>query len=186
MKLLKTFFRSPERAFFVRELARLSETQLHAVRREIANLEQLHLIKSVPADEVTTKEAGTERSKYYQLDTEGALYHELLALLTKAELLEEKELVEEVKGKGGAITLFILTGLFTASDVGTDLLLVGKLKPLVIAKIIKQYERELGRTIRYTLMHDREFRDRREIGDKFLYSIFEAKHVLVVNQYNLS
>jgi hypothetical protein len=53
----------------------------------------------------------------------------------------------------------------------------------VIAKIIQAYEDDMGKAVRYTLMDEREFRDRREIGDRFLYSIFEAKHIMVVNRF---
>jgi len=180
--LLKIFFRSPEQSFYGRELARMAETQLNAVRREIANLERLQLIKAVPSP----ADATTERSKYYQIDSLGPLYHEVKALLIKSELLEEQELIEAIKTKGGTITLFILTGIFTQAEVDSDILLVGNLKPVVISKIIKHYELETGRSIRYTLMDEREFRDRREIGDKFLYSIFEAKYTLAVKGYNLS
>ena len=187
LKLLKIFFRSPEQAFYVRELARLAETQLHAIRREISNLERMSLIVQIPIQEAKNGETGTERSKYYQLHTASFLHAELKALLLKAELMEEKELIEEIKQKGGELKLFILTGLFTEEkEVSTDILLVGKLKPLTIAKLVKRYEAELGKTIRYALMDEKEFKDRREIGDKFLYSVFEAKHILIVNEYQLS
>ncbi len=187
LKLLKIFFRSPEQNFFVRELARLAETQLHAVRREISNLERMNLIMQVPADEAKSNEVGTERSKYYQLNGRSLLFAEIKALLDKGELMEEKQLIDEIVLKGGDIKLFILTGIFNGEkNANTDLLLVGKLKPAVIMKIIKMYEKDLGKAIRYTLMDEKEFKDRREMGDKFLYNIFEVKHNLVVNEYNLS
>ena len=187
LKLLKIFFRSPEQNFFVRELARLAETQLHAVRREISNLERMNLIMQVTADEAKSNEVGTERSKYYQLNGRSLLFAEIKALLDKGELMEEKQLIDEIVLKGGDIKLFILTGIFNGEkNANTDLLLVGKLKPAVIMKIIKMYEKDLGKAIRYTLMDEKEFKDRREMGDKFLYNIFEVKHNLVVNEYNLS
>lgn len=188
LKLLKIFFRSPERAFFVRELARLIDIQLHAVRREIANLEKLKVIKAVTPEAATRDpEIGTERSKFYQLDDQAPLFEELKALLSKAEVLEEKDLIEEIKSKAGKVTLFLLTGMFTNDpDATTDILLVGQLKPFLIAKIIRRYEDDLGKVIRYTLMEDSEFKDRRHIGDKFLYTVFESKHVFLVNDYDVS
>ncbi|MDO8509770.1 MAG: ArsR family transcriptional regulator, partial [bacterium] len=44
VKLLQIFFSSPDRAYFMRELARLVEVQLNAIRRELANLEKLGII----------------------------------------------------------------------------------------------------------------------------------------------
>ena len=72
----------------------------------------------------------------------------------------------------------LLTGFFTQADVGTDMLLVGEIKPVPLAKAIRDFEKFLNRPIRYTVMDEKEFLERREIGDKFLYSIFESKHVL--------
>lgn len=188
LKLLKIFFRSPDRPFYVRELARLIGTHLHAVRREISNLEKLQIIRQVSENEIARDpELGTERSKFFQLDAESPLFSELKALLEKAEILEEKELVDQMKSKGGKIKLFILTGLFTGEkEAATDIMIVGSLKPLILAKLIRGYESELGKTIRYTFMSDQEFKDRRHIGDRFIYNILEAKHVFVVNEYHLT
>lgn len=187
LRLLKIFFRSADRAFYVRELARLADTQLHAVRREIKNLELLNLIAPVEPSARQSSETGTERSKYYQLNTTAFLYPELRALLLKGELLEQNQLIAEIAAKGGRITLLLLTGIFTEDpNVTTDMLIVGSVKPAVIAKLVKQYEMDLYKSIRYTLMDEKEFKDRRHIGDKFLYTIFEAKHLFAVNEYNLT
>lgn len=189
LKLLKIFFRSPDQAFYVRELARLADTQLNGIRREIANLEKMYLLKTISANEVLGSggTAGTGRSKYYRLDTGSLLYPELKALLLKAEIGEERQLIEALKDKAGTVKLLLLTGIFLQEkDVNTDLLLVGEIKPLIVAKLIKAYESELGKVVRYTIFDEKEFQDRWEIGDKFLYSLFEAKHLSVVDEYHLN
>lgn len=187
LKLLKIFFRSPERAFYVRELARLCDTQLHAVRRELANLESLQIVALVATAGSTPSEVGTERSKFYQLQADASLFQELRALLLKGEMLEEQRLTSAIKERAGDIKLFIMTGLFTgAPDVGSDILLVGRIKPVVVARLVRDYETSVNREVRYTIMDEREFKDRREIGDKFLYTIFESKHEVLVDQYRLA
>lgn len=186
--LLKIFFRSPDQAFYARELSRLTGMQLNAVRREIANLAGIGLIAKAPFDEVAAHAAvGTGRSKYYRLDPGSLLYPELKALLLKAEIGEERQLVEMLKSKAGRVKLLLLTGIFLQEkEVDTDILIVGKIKPLTVAKLIKAYENELGKVVRYTIFDEKEFRDRREIGDKFLYGLFEAKHLSVVDEYHLN
>ncbi len=186
-KLLQIFFRSPNKSFFVRELARLAGTQLNGVRRELEHLQGWGIIAAVELSDSITNEGGTERSKYYQVRANSLLFPELKALLLKAELLEEREFVEIIKKRAGVLKLFILTGMFTgATDADTDILLVGKVKPVAMARIIKDYEAELGRTVRYTIMENQEFQSRREIGDKFLYRIFEARHLSVVDEYGIN
>lgn len=184
LKLLKLFFRHPNKSFYVRELTRLIDTQLHAVRREIANLEKIGIIRQI---EQQTRELGQERSKFFVLHTQSMLYPELKALLLKSEQMLEHQLVSDLKEKSGTLKLFMLTGSFLNDDgVETDLLLVGEIKPLVIAKRIKQYEEDLGKSIRYTMMDEQEFKDRREIGDRFLYSLFEAKHLMMVDEFGIN
>ncbi|MSU75203.1 MAG: hypothetical protein EXS55_01670 [Candidatus Magasanikbacteria bacterium] len=186
-KLLQIFFRSPTKSFYVRELARLAGTQLNGVRRELANLENLGLIAPVEVNDSLPGAGGTERSKYFRVCTDSLLFPELKSLLLKAELLEEREFVELIKKRGGDIALFMLTGIFTQeNEIETDILIVGKIKPQSVARIIKDYENELGRTVRYTVMDEKEFQSRREIGDKFLYRIFEARHLNVIDEYGIN
>ena len=141
LKLLYLFFSFPERAFFGRELARQTEMQLNAVRRELMNLEKIGLIRQVTASEAKNEEPGTERSKFYALDKSFALYEELKALLLKAHLYAEQELIDRLKTKSGSVRLLILSGFFSGElDAPTDILIVGSLKPMVVARIIRDLE----------------------------------------------
>lgn len=186
VKLLHIFFQSPDRPFYVRELARLAEGQLNAVRRELANLEKVGLILPIALDKVDVPEGvGTGRSKYYKLDLGCLFYQELKSLLFKAQILYERELIDLLKEKAGKIKMLLFTGCFTdAKDAETDILLVGEIRPLLVSKLVMDFEKKLGKTLRYTIMTQKEFSDRREIGDKFLYSIFEGKHVTVADELN--
>lgn len=186
LKLLRIFFRAPGKQFYVRELARLAETQLHAVRREIANLERLGVIILVSQEAEAAAAGESERAKYYRIERGSLLFDELRALLLKGELLEEEELMAAIKAKGGRIKLLLLTGTFLQEETPTDLLVVGQLKPLVVARAVAAYEKKTGKSVRYTLMDEKEFRDRREIGDKFLYTVFESKHTMAVNEYGIN
>jgi hypothetical protein len=62
------------------------------------------------------------------------------------------------------------------------MLLVGRIKPITINNLIKKFEGIMRQPIRYTVMSENEYRERKEIGDKFLYNIFEANHVVVVDK----
>ncbi|OGH84110.1 MAG: hypothetical protein A2261_00585 [Candidatus Magasanikbacteria bacterium RIFOXYA2_FULL_44_8] len=185
VKLLQILFRHPERILYVRELARLVNVQMNAVRRELANLETIGIIVQVEAKNAS-EGTGTERSKYYKLNQACLMYHELKALLVKSQILEEQELVHRIKEKSGQIDLLLLTGVFTnIDDSGTDMLLVGNIKTGTLEKIIKEYEANSSTSIRYTVMDKKEFVERREIGDKFLYHVLESKHVMVVDNYQI-
>lgn len=185
VKLLQLFFSSPQRSFFMRELARLTEVQLNAVRRELANLEKLQIIIPAKAGESAVEEVGTERSKYYKLNLKFFLFEELKALLVKAKVLEEQSFIDDILKRGGNIKLFLLSGSFVGDDdAPTDMLIVGDVKNSVLSRQIRDLEKFLGRQLRYTIMEEKEFLDRREIGDKFLYSIFEAKNTVIADLFH--
>ena len=183
LKLLQAFYCNPDKPYYVRELARFINTQLNAVRREIANLEKLGIIEHVEQERDKNSLKRTERSKFYKLRTDSLLFNELKNLLSKAQVLEEKELIEQVRQKGGKIKLFILSGVFTQSkDAPTDILLVGDIKPVVINRIFNKFEEVLNSAIRYTIMNEQEYLERKEIGDKFLYNILESDSVIAIDE----
>lgn len=186
-KLLKVFFRDPEKPYFVRELTREIEAHIHAVRRELGLLQKVGIVEAVDAvvDKDSAKPGLTLR-KYYRLNQTSTIYPELQALLLKAQVLGEQKFTQEILNKAGKIKLFIITGRFTQElNVQTDALLIGDIKSRTLEKIITKYEKEFGFEIRYTVMTTKEFYDRRFIMDKFLYLLFEAKHIKVVNELEL-
>jgi len=184
VKLLQIFFTYPDKNFYVRELSRLAGTQLNAVRREIRNLEKIGLLGQATASE---KGMRGERSKFYSLREDCLLYPELRELMTKVRVMEQSQLVEEIKKRAGRIKLFLLTGLFTDEpEAETDLLLVGQFRPLVIARLVKEFEKVVSREIRYTLMEEKEFNERRQVGDKFIYGLFESEHIVAVDEFGLN
>lgn len=182
LKVLKTLYRDPERAYFVRELARAVGVQINAVRRELELLQDVGLVVEIEKDADDTSKSGSTLRKYYQLDQTHVIYNELQALLVKGQVMGEQEFVQDLKKKCGQVLLLTLTGQFTgASDAPTDLLIVGELKPRSLTKLIEKYEQSFGFPIRFTSMTENEFSERRYVMDKFLFSIFEAKHLKPVN-----
>ncbi len=181
--LLRVLFRQTDKPFFVRELARLMDTQINAVRRELELLLKLGLVKEIEVGGVSKSIQGSTLRKYYILDEESLLFPELQALLIKAQLLGEQQFIKDVSGKAGDVTLFLLTGKFTGKEgMTSDLLLVGNIKERTVANLISQYEKDFGFEILYTIMTDQEFKDRRHVMDKFLYSLFEADNLKVINK----
>lgn len=186
-KLLYLLFQFPNKSFYVREMAREVGSQLNAIRRELANLERIGLIAAISGEQLVEEQhkgyLDNSRAKYYRLRKDCLFYSELKSLLLKVRILKEREMIEKIKQKAGKLKLLILGGVFTEADgVNTDMLLVGEIKPLVLTRIINSFEKKLGKTIRYTVMTAKEFQERKEIGDKFLYSIFESKHLVVVDE----
>lgn len=187
--MLRIFFRDPDKALYVRELTRLLDTQINAIRREIDTLVSLQLIEEKDADltpSLAAGEAGASLRKYYTVNKNHIIYNELRALILRSQLVDEQALLKELREKGGTIDLLLITGTFTADkQAPVDMLIVGNVKPQRVAKSIENYETRFGSPIRYTTMTRQEFLDRRNMMDKFLFSIFEAEHIFIVKELDV-
>lgn len=182
LKLLQIFLANPNKSYYVRELSRMIDMQLNAVRREISNLESIGLIAISDHD----NDVVVERCKYYRVKKTCMFFLELKELLSKVQIMEERDFVEQLKKRGGEINFLMLTGYFTGdSNVESDMLIVGDVKNLVLKKLIAKFEKQINKELRYTIMKEAEFFERREIGDKFLYTLFESKYIIGVDKYNL-
>ena len=178
--LLRLFLDYPDKAFYVRELARTLGSQLHSIRRELENLELLGLLKVVP--ELENKEEGDTQKKYYVMNVDFILYPELRALFLKARLLIEKDLVRHLQ-QIGRIQYLALTGMFVGlTEWPTDIFIVGNVHRKKIRMLIRRFEKELHQAINYTIMTKHEFKYRREITDRFIFNILENKKIVIIDK----
>lgn len=182
LKLLRIFFREPEKPFFVRELTRAIDAQINAVRRELELLVAAGLVEETNVEANTARDPSSSLRKYYRLNRSSLLYPEIQSLLLKAKILEDQSFFQEVQEKGGDIKLFLLSGVFTGDKRSpTDILMVGNLRERAILNSVAAYEKDHGGTLRFTFMTAEEFHDRRQIMDKFLFAIFESENIKVIN-----
>jgi hypothetical protein len=57
----------------------------------------------------------------------------------------------------------------------TDLLVIGKVNRERLERLIRDFERELGASVRFTVLTGSEFQYRKQVGDKFIYSVLGAE-----------
>ncbi len=172
-KLLRLFLTHPADQYYVREITRKVDERLNSVRRELANLETLEIITTVSSN----------RKRYYKLNTKCVLYPELKALIYKARLSIEQDVIQKLK-KTGSITYLVLTGVFTGvEDARTDILIVGRVNRHKLVPLMRRLHENFDAEIRYTVMSLKEFTYRREITDRFLYSILENKKVTLIDAF---
>lgn len=192
LKILNLFFKDPRMKYYVRQLARETDSQLNAIRREIENLVLFGIIKTanvVPHEnaakdnEVLSEKIPQESlRKYYEVNTDFVLYHELRALLLKSRILIEKDFIKKIETVS-QVSLLILTGVFVGrEDAPTDLLMVGMVDKKRLRPIIDKFEKILQHNIRYTIMNLAEYKYRKEVTDKFLYDILENKKVVIIDK----
>lgn len=167
----------------MREMSRMVKSQINAVRRELENLVKVGIVDIVdePSDIDPAEASKLARCTWYQLQ-QGHLFHdELRDLILKTRVLGERALTDELKKITKNLHVLMLTGHFVEyEEADIDLLLVGTVDAKKLARLVKKYEIEIGKPIRYTVMSPKEYLERQQVVDKFLYSIFQTPHVLVV------
>jgi hypothetical protein len=185
VRLLRLFLNNYQGAYFVRELTRKIGSQINAVRNELDNLIEMGVIIEAegfePADAGKNSRKSAHQRKYYRLNTDALLYPELRALFMKAQVMLEKDFVSRITQTGN-VSYLALTGFFVGEDESpTDLFAVGKVNRDRVAAVIKAFEKEIGREINYTVLTPQEYKYRKDVTDRFLYSILESKKIVVVD-----
>lgn len=186
VKLLSLFLRHPKEPLFVREITRRVETQINAVRRELANLVRFGLISEItvkddPKDD-KKKQPGLKK-KYYQVNDSFVLLSELTALMVKAQVLLERRLDREITQMGDIRYLAFL-GLFLGKTASApvDLFIVGRVEKSTLEKFMKKIEDELGFDLNFSYMTLDEYQYRKDITDRFLHSILEAPKNVIIDR----
>ena len=86
----------------------------------------------------------------------------------------------------GTVRYLVLTGIFVGFiGAPTDLFIVGSIKKEKLSRLIRKFEKELNYEINFTLMPMSEYKYRRDITDRFLYSILENKKIVVIDTINI-
>lgn len=178
IKLLHLFLNNPGKAFYVREITRLIDEQINSVRRELANMMNVGIIKSDTAD----------NKLYYEVDQRYEHYVPLRAIFgddvdadsivkePKQSTLDWQAKLDEV----GGIKLAVMAGVFVAGSASkVDLLLVGNPAPAKVKAFIKSLEKKEGRELNYSVLTYDEFYYRLSIRDKFITELTSSKHVVL-------
>lgn len=187
VRLLKLFLEHPAEHFYVREITRVTRSHLNSVRRELLNLSKVGLVHVYnEAGVVPPRKGNGLQKKYYEVNPGCTIFPELRALLRKAQLLLQEELAREI-ARAGSVKYLALTGFFVElPGFPTDLLIVGRLSQEKCQRVIRTFEDEFGRTINYTMMTLEEFSSRKEMMDRFLYSFFENKKIVLIDKLPLA
>lgn len=183
VKLISLFLSQADEPMFVREVTRRIDTQINAVRREIANLVNFGLISEAEMEDTEAKRPGVKR-KYYRLNASFALLTEVRALMTKAQLLVEHR-VDKTFASVDSVSYVALMGAFLGkANAPVDLFIIGSIEKPVLSTIVSAMEKSVGKEINYTVMPLSEYEYRSGIADKFLSGIMEAPKNIVLDRLN--
>lgn len=180
VKLLHLFLSNPGRAFYVREITRKIDEQINSVRRELANMLSVGIIKSQTS----------ENKLYYEVNQDYAHYQPLHQIFVSA--APESKAIKEVEVVGdwptrlkalGDVKVAILAGdLVHGSNSEVDVLLAGSINKTQAKKFIKELEEEENnKSLNYVVMEYQDFYYRLSIKDRFIMSVINTKHTIVAD-----
>ncbi len=185
VKLLYLFLNNPGRSFYVREITRRVDEQINSVRRELANMLNVGVIKSDGA----IKSDGVDNKLYYEVDQTYIHYKPLQQIFSddssKSVTSTEKSSVTEwskrLKQLGG-VKVVVLSGSFVNNARSkVDVLIVGNPQKAKVKKFIKDLEEDEHRTLSYTTLKYDDFYYRLGVKDRFVSEIVNGKHIVVLD-----
>ncbi len=173
VKLLEVFLSNPGEIFYVRQLTRLTNEEINAVRRELARMEERGMVR---------KEARGNRL-YYDFRRDYLFYDDLLGLVAKTTGIGDE--IFENKNKIGKIKYVMFSGPFVRkkprkNEEQVDILVVGEIVLPQLAAIISEFESKLKREINYTAMTKEEFDFRKKRRDPFIISILSGSRLMII------
>lgn len=185
---MQLFYTNPNRAFYVREITRKIDEQINSVRRELANLLSAGIIGS---DTTNNRLYYEVNQKYEHYDAFRSIFGGVSLVADASEPAAKKTKVIKNDAADslkvlGKVDLALYTGWFTRDEsAGIDLLVVGDINGHAMDKYISELEKKEGRDIRYTVLTTQDFAYRRQIKDRFVSNILEAKKQVLVDKDNV-
>jgi predicted transcriptional regulator len=181
VKLLQLFYANPNRSFYVREITRKIDEQINSVRRELANLLSIGIIKS----------ENTNNRLYYEVNQDYEYYEALAAMFGGKKVSPTKVTKTKIDDSSditsiGNVELVLYTGQFTRDEsAGIDILIVGDVNQTKTQKFIDELEAKEGKEIRFAVMPRKEFEYRQQVKDRFINGVLSAKSQIVVDKHKL-
>jgi len=182
VKLLHLFLNNPDRAFYVREITRKIDEQINSVRRELANMLSIGIIKS----------ENSNNRLYYEVNQDYAHYAPLRAIFANSELASEA--VQAVDGNDwakrfktlGDVRVALFSGqLVHGSTSDVDVLLAGNINKTQAKKFMRELEDDENKSLNYTVMSYEDFYYRLSIKDRFVTAIIGGKHTVLADSEHI-
>ena len=162
---------NPGREMYVREIARSTEENINAVRRELANLEGIGLLKS--------ERRGN--SRYYAVNKKMPIYNELASIILKTEGVakELRDSLIEI-GVKAAFVYGSFANRKAGMDSDIDVFIIGDVNEDELIIKIREVEKKLSREINYVLFTAKEFKKRERNKDPFVLNVLKEPKIMLM------
>ena len=174
--VLRLLLMNPERAFYVREVGRLTGEPLNAVRRELGYLEKAGLVSS--------RREGTLR--YCSVNKDSPFYTELKKIIYATVGFGEY-LTTKLQNPEQIELAFIYGSVARDEETAEsdiDLFVVGDIDVGTLHTLVSNIEKDTGRSINYTLMTRQELNERILKDEPFVKRIMAEPKLMLKGKLN--
>jgi hypothetical protein len=189
VKIIKLFLFNQRDIFDKDTISERSKSSSSDVRREIASLEKINLIKKRSFFKEFEKHGKTvkKRVEGWFVNPDFPLLGALQQLLIKTAPFSHNEIVSKLS-KAGKLKFVVITGVFIQDfDSRIDILVVGDaLSKARLETAIKSMEAEMGRELRYSSFDTEDFKYRVDMYDKLVRDILDFNHEVVLDKMGVS
>lgn len=171
-KLVNLFIANPGRSFSHTEQRASTKCSNQLIQQTVKELQKMEfLLVSLRG-----------KQKFFQINKHFPLFPELVGLIKKQKEAPQDLLVKQAS-KAGDCKFIALTGVFVGRPrMETDIVLVGKVSPIKLKRLLKLAERFAEGEVGYTIFSPQEFEYRKIMSDRFVKNILENNHVVVVDK----
>jgi len=175
--ILAAIFVQPEKSWYVSELARRLGVPSSSLQRELQGLTEAGILKSHRQGHMV----------YFQANTESPLFSDLRGLMLKTAGLVDI-LADALNAFRSKIKLAFVYGSIASgqerSDSDIDLMVIGDISPVDLARPLRNARELLGREINPTVYSSAEFAKKRKATDHFLTQVLTKPRLLVLGSEN--
>lgn len=177
--MMRMFLLNPDKVFSVRDIVERVKSNHSKVRRELATLEKIDLIKRRASQKSRTGYGFIVNRQFPYLNP-------LEVFLVNSEPLQSKDLVKRF-GKVGSMKLIIVSGVFMQDpESRVDMLIVGdNVKRANLENTVKTLESEIGKELKYAYFTTEDFKYRVSMFDKLTRDILDYPHRKVLDKLGL-
>lgn len=177
VKLLHLFLNNPGRAFYVREITRKIDEQINSVRRELANMLSIGIIKS----------ENSNNRLYYEINQDYphfAPLHQIFAdsgVSDAVGVADANDWTKRLKPLGDVRVVIFGGKLVHGSASDVDVMIAGTINKTQVKKFIKELEEEENKSLNYAVMDYQDFYYRLSIKDRFVTTLLTTKHTVIAD-----
>lgn len=176
VKMMRLFIFNADHFFDVKTIAERTRLTASQVRKEMALLQKMKLVKQRSKDS----------KKVWFLNETFVYLKPLRELMTHTIAISYDDMVKKI-GKVCKLKTLVLSGLFiNHSDSRVDMLIIGnQFHKDAFRTTMKKIESEIGRELSYAILETEDFKYRLSVGDRLVRDILEYPHEVAYDRIGL-